>query len=118
MALGGDLEVSKWRDEVKEWKAHGFNIHEGDILWFENHLCVTHDETLWREILDETHKSAYTVHPGATKMYHYLRQLYWWEGMKRDVGDYISRCLTCQQVKAEHQKSARLLQQIELLEWK
>ena len=38
--------------------------------------------------------------------------------MKRHVGDFVRRCLTCQQVKAEHQKSAVLLQPLGVVEWK
>ena len=37
--------------------------------------------------------------------------------MKRHVGDFVRRCLTCQQVKAEHQKLAGLLQPLEVVEW-
>jgi hypothetical protein len=51
-------------------------------------------------------------------MYHDLREFYWWEGMKKDVADFVSKCLVCQQVKAEHQKPAGLLQPIEISEWK
>ncbi|KAA3487667.1 Gag protease polyprotein [Gossypium australe] len=35
-------------------------------------------------------------------MYHYLKQHYWWSGMKRDISDFVSKCLVCQQVKTEH----------------
>ena len=38
--------------------------------------------------------------------------------MKRHVGDFVRRCLACQQVKAEHQKPAGLLQPLEIVEWK
>ena len=38
--------------------------------------------------------------------------------MKRHVGDFVRRCLTCQEVKAEHQKPAGLLQPLEVAEWK
>ena len=38
--------------------------------------------------------------------------------MKRHVGDFIRRCLTCQQVKAEHQKPTGLLQPLKVAEWK
>ena len=58
------------------------------------------------------------MHPGGTKMYQDLRRQYYWSGMKRHVGDFIRRCLTCQQVKAEHQKPAGLLQPLEVAEWK
>ncbi|GJY81594.1 putative reverse transcriptase domain-containing protein [Tanacetum coccineum] len=54
--------------------------------------------------MDETHKTRYSVHLGADKMYHDLRDMYWWLGMKRDTTTYVSKCLTCSKVKAEHQK--------------
>ncbi|GKE49592.1 putative reverse transcriptase domain-containing protein, partial [Tanacetum coccineum] len=69
-------------------------------------------------IMDEAHTSRYLIPPGADKMYHDLRDLYWWPGMKRDVAEYISRCLTCSKIKAEHQKPSGLLQQPEIPEWK
>ena len=73
---------------------------------------------LREEILREFHCSRFVVHPGCTKMYQDLRRQYYWSGMKRHVGDFVRRCLTCQQVKAEHQKPAGLLQPLEVAEWK
>ena len=58
------------------------------------------------------------MHPGGMKMYRDLRRQYYLSGMKRHVGDFVQRCLTCQQVKAEHQKSTGLLQPLEVVEWK
>ncbi|GJT44612.1 putative reverse transcriptase domain-containing protein [Tanacetum coccineum] len=69
-------------------------------------------------IMDEAHKSKYSVHPRADKMYHDLRDIYWWPGMKRDIATYVSKCLTCSKVKAEHQRPSGLLQQLEIPEWK
>ena len=51
-------------------------------------------------------------------MYQDLRCPYYWSGMKRHVGDFVRRCLMYQQVKAEHQKPAGLLQPLEVAEWK
>ena len=73
---------------------------------------------LREEILREFHCSRFFVHPGGTKMCQDLRRQYYWSGMKRHVGDFVRRCLICQQVKAEHQKPAGLLQPLEVTEWK
>nr|XP_043611643.1 uncharacterized protein LOC122583287 [Erigeron canadensis] len=69
-------------------------------------------------LLDEAHKSKYSIHPGATKMYHDLKVEYWWPGMKRDVVKYVEKCLTCAQVKAEHQKPYGMMQPLEIPKWK
>ena len=51
-------------------------------------------------------------------MYHDLKRTFWWEGMKRDVGEYVTKCIVCQQVKAEHQKPSGLLKPLEIPLWK
>ncbi|GJX86949.1 putative reverse transcriptase domain-containing protein, partial [Tanacetum coccineum] len=63
-------------------------------------------------IMDEAHNSKYSVHPGADKMYYDLRDRYWWPRMKKDIAEYVSKCLTSLKVKAEHQKPSGLLQQL------
>ena len=55
------------------------------MLKFRNRLVVPKDEGLKKEMLDETHRSKYTVHPGGNKMYQDLKSLYWWENMKREI---------------------------------
>ncbi|GJU18305.1 putative reverse transcriptase domain-containing protein [Tanacetum coccineum] len=69
-------------------------------------------------IMDEAHAMRYFILPGADKMYHDLRDMYWWSGMKRDIATYVSKCLTCSKVKAEHQRPLSLLQQPKISEWK
>ncbi|GJZ04659.1 putative reverse transcriptase domain-containing protein [Tanacetum coccineum] len=39
-------------------------------------------------IMDEAHKSKYSFHLGADKMYYDLRDMYWWSGMKKDIALY------------------------------
>ena len=58
------------------------------------------------------------MHSGSTKMYHNLRKTYWWKGMKWDIARFMARCFTCQQVKAEHQSPAGLMQPLPIPEWK
>ncbi|GKC25778.1 putative reverse transcriptase domain-containing protein, partial [Tanacetum coccineum] len=55
-------------------------------------------------IMNESHKSKYSIHHGSNKMYHELKQLYWWPNMKANITTYVSKCLTCSRVKAEYQK--------------
>ena len=73
---------------------------------------------LREEILREFHCSRFSVHQGGTKMYQDLHRQYYWSGMKRHIGDVVQRCLTCQQVKVEHQKPAGLLHPLKVAEWK
>ncbi|GJY48552.1 reverse transcriptase domain-containing protein [Tanacetum coccineum] len=69
-------------------------------------------------IMHESHKSKYSIHPGADKMYHDLKMLYWWPNMKADIATYVSKCLTYAKVKAEHQRPSGLLVQPDIPEWK
>ncbi|KAJ9546254.1 hypothetical protein OSB04_025961 [Centaurea solstitialis] len=69
-------------------------------------------------LLDEAHRSKFSIHPGATKMYRDLKTDYWWPGMKRDVARYVERCLTCLRVKAEHQRPHGKLQPLDIPVWK
>jgi hypothetical protein len=69
-------------------------------------------------ILSEAHDTAYSIHPGSTKMYYDLKERFWWYGMKRSVAEYVAICNTCQRVKAEHQRPAGLLQPLRIPEWK
>ena len=59
--------------------------------------------------MDEAHNSAYSIHPGATKMFMDLRSKYWWRGMKRDIAEFAAKCDICRRVKTEHQRPAGLL---------
>ncbi|KAA3484853.1 Retrotransposable element Tf2 [Gossypium australe] len=72
-------------------------------------ICVPKNSELIQLILNEAHNNRLTVHPGSIKMYNDLKQFYWWHGMKRDISDFVSKCLVCQQVKVEHQVPSDLL---------
>nr|GEU42315.1 putative reverse transcriptase domain-containing protein [Tanacetum cinerariifolium] len=69
-------------------------------------------------IMHEYHKSKYSIHPGSEKMYQDMKKLYWWPNMKADIATYISKCLTCTKVKAEHQRPSGLLVQPVIPMWK
>ncbi|GJX03165.1 putative reverse transcriptase domain-containing protein [Tanacetum coccineum] len=69
-------------------------------------------------IMHQSHKSKYFIHPGSEKMYQDMKKLYWWPNIKADIATYVSKCLTCVRVKAEHQSPSGLLVQPEIPEWK
>ncbi|GKB24414.1 putative reverse transcriptase domain-containing protein [Tanacetum coccineum] len=69
-------------------------------------------------IMHESNKSKYSIHPGSDKMYQDMKKLYWWPNMKADIATYVSKCLTCAKVKAEHQRPSGLLVQPEIPQWK
>ncbi|GJR39595.1 putative reverse transcriptase domain-containing protein [Tanacetum coccineum] len=69
-------------------------------------------------IMHESHKLKYSIHPGSEKMYQDVKKLFWWPNMKADIATYVSKCLTCARVKAEHQRPSGLLVQPEIPEWK
>jgi len=122
------IEIKKAQEEneeLKEWvttmeKGEPGKVVQGkDGLWrMEGRICVPNQGNLRRSILEEAHKSDFAVHPGATKMYQDLKKQFWWAGMKKEVAEYVNKCLVCQKVKIEHQKPAGLLQPLEIPEWK
>nr|GFC08980.1 putative reverse transcriptase domain-containing protein [Tanacetum cinerariifolium] len=69
-------------------------------------------------IMHESHKSKYSIHPGSDKMYQDMKKLYWWPNIKADISTYVSKCLTCVKVNAEHQKPSGLLVQPKIPKWK
>jgi hypothetical protein len=87
-------------------------------LWFKESLVVPRREALKKKILDEAHTSTYSIHPGSTKMYHDLRQQFWWTRIKCEASRYVSKCDTCRKVKADYIKPGGLLQPLSIPEWK
>ncbi|GKC48558.1 putative reverse transcriptase domain-containing protein, partial [Tanacetum coccineum] len=69
-------------------------------------------------IMHESNKSKYSIHLGSDKMYQDIKKLYWWPNMKANIATYVSKCLTCAKVKAEHQRLSGLLVQPEIPQWK
>ncbi|WRX28307.1 Integrase zinc-binding domain - like 10 [Theobroma cacao] len=64
------------------------------LLRYGTRVYVPDNDELRRDILEEVHMAAYVVHPGATKMYQDLKKVHWWEGLKKDVVEFVSKCLT------------------------
>jgi hypothetical protein len=124
--LEAEIRVGKLEDEklkeirqlIRDNKTSDFLEDCQDTLWLDRRICVPNQKHVKESILREAHDSAYSIHPGSTKMYKDLKTRYWWHGMKRDVAEYMALCDTCQRVKAEHQRPAGLLQPLKIPEWK
>nr|GEY96229.1 retrotransposon protein, putative, Ty3-gypsy subclass [Tanacetum cinerariifolium] len=91
-----------------------FRLDDDNVLWQGTRLVVPNDATLREALLTEAHSSPFSIYPGSTKMYHDLKQHFWWSGMKGDVATFVLRCLICQQVKIEHQRASGLLQPLDI----
>ena len=111
-------EMIKLRAEIEGGRKPEFQIIDDGVIVRGSRMRVPKIGELKREIMEEAHSSAYAMHLGSTKMYHTLREHYWWKGMKKEIADFVSRCLTCQRVKAEHQKLARKIQLLPISVWK
>ena len=113
-----DPFILKEVQRIKTSQPSEFRIDDSEILWRQSRICVPDHSEIKETILREAHDTPYTIHPGSTKMYRDLREIFWWPNMKRTIAEYVSKCDTCQMVKAEHQHPAGLLKPLEIPEWK
>nr|GEX47956.1 hypothetical protein [Tanacetum cinerariifolium] len=110
-AVDESIGLQKGLDETIEQRSDG-------TLYYLDRIWVPLKGDVRTLIMDEAHESKYSIHPGADKMYYDLRYRHWWPGMKKDIAEYVSKCLTCLNVKTEHQRPSGLLQQPKIPVWK
>ncbi|KAA3467947.1 integrase [Gossypium australe] len=113
-----DESLSSRFQHVEKGETVDFELNGEGVLCFRMRVCAPMDSELRYMILLEAHSSPYTMHTGGNKLYRDLHEQYWWPGLKREVTDFISKCLTCQQVKAKHQLPSGLLQPVRIPLWK
>jgi hypothetical protein len=46
------------------------------------------------------------------------KKLFYWTKSKKDIVDYLAKCLECQQIKEEHRHPTRMLQPLPIPKWK
>jgi hypothetical protein len=117
-AQAGHPSIEEIKAIMTLGKAKGFSVTPEGVLHFGTRLCVPDVLDLKKKILTKAHESAYSIHPGGTKMYQDLKQIFWWNNMKREIAYHVACCNTCNLVKAEHQKPAGLLQPLRIPLWK
>ena len=81
-----DQELTKFME-----KSVGIKVDNLGVARFRGRLCVPKDENLWKMILQEAHRSKFSIHPRMTKMYQDMKRTYWWICRKGDVADFVSK---------------------------
>ncbi|WVZ97761.1 hypothetical protein U9M48_043274 [Paspalum notatum var. saurae] len=117
-AQHSDKGVAHLHTRLAEGEKLPFHLDENNVLWFKGRLVVPKDLELRKKIMEEAYTSRFTIHPGSTKMYQDLKQQFWWTRMKREIGQFVSKCDICQRVKADHLRPAGLLQSLPIPSWK
>ncbi|GJY17276.1 putative reverse transcriptase domain-containing protein [Tanacetum coccineum] len=99
-ALSRKERLKPRRENILAESLHGLDQQmekkEGESLYFMDRIWVPLVGGVRTVIMDGAHNSK----------------------MKRDIATYVSKCLTCSKVKAEHQIPSGLLQQPKISEWK
>lgn len=114
----GDPILEQKIAKIDDQKVMEFTTQEDGTLRYQGRWCVPNDVDLKRKILEEAHNTPYSVHPGGDKMYNDMKKTFWWPNMKREVAEFVSRCLICQKVKSEHKRPQGLVQPLDIPEWK
>ncbi|XP_070023064.1 uncharacterized protein [Nicotiana sylvestris] len=105
-----DPYLAVLRETMLQGSAKEVSIGEDGILQLRGRLFVPNVDDLRERIQEEAQSSRYSIHPGAIKMYRDSRQHYWWRRMKKDIVEYMAKCLNWQHVKYEHQRPGGLFQ--------
>ena len=89
-----DLLLQVVRKRILAGRPHEFSMEEDGTIFLRGRLCVPQKATVKMEILREAQRSSYIEHPGETKMYHDLKQSFWWKRMRLLVV-YVASCGIC-----------------------
>jgi hypothetical protein len=110
--------VAKLQQGKTPQKMEIYKLETDGILLYKNIIFVPNVQCLKQMILQEMHNVPYAGHPGYQKTIAVVKSHYFWPGMKREIAEYIARCMECQKVKVEHRHPAGLLQPLPIPEWK
>lgn len=118
-------EVKEKQEQDSNLLVFNANVHNQEVSTFEQRgdkyqgrFFVPRVDGLQDRIMEESHKSRYSIHTCSTKMYHDFTEVFLWEVMRKDIAEFVAKCLNCQKVKVQHQRPGGLAQNIELPVWK
>ena len=80
---------------VQSGKLIGFSQDKEGIWQYRERIFVLEGNGLRGRILEEAHKSEFTVHPRINEMYQDLKRMLWWPSMKSDIASFVNKCLDC-----------------------
>ena len=113
-----DPNLHELKNAIHDQREEVLSQGGAHVLGYQGRLCVLDVGELRQHILAEAHNSRYSIHLGAIKLYRNLWKVYWWNGMKRDIADFVSKFPNSQQVKVKHQKPGGMTQEINIPTWK
>ena len=102
-AQKSDEKISSIVSQNRMGKEIEFLVNEDGFLYCKNWVCLPNDSELKKSIIEESHSGFFAIHPSSTKMNQDLKTSYWWSEMKKYVSNFVTKCMVCQRVKAEHQ---------------
>ena len=105
-------------EDVAEGRPTEYHFDDDEVLCFKGWIVVPDGVELRQAILVGAHTSPFVVHLGSVRIYRNLKSVYFWVGLKKEVTEFVSWCVVCQRVKAEHQFPTGLLQLVQVPEWK
>jgi hypothetical protein len=117
-AQKNDKKINEIWQLILEGRGEDFREDAEGMVWFKDRLCVPNVQSIRELILKEAHETTYSIYPGSEKMYQDLKKKFWWYEMKREIAEHVAICDSCQRIKAEHQRSAGLLQPLQFPQWK
>ena len=77
-------------------KYEGYPMFNDVLLTYKGRLYILNFDNLKRFIMDDLHKRPYIGHPGYQKIITTTRKLFYWTEPKKEIVDYLSKCLECQ----------------------
>ena len=88
-----DEKIAVIVSQIRNGKEIEFTVNEDGVLYYKDQVCVPDDNDLRKAILEEAHSGSFAIHPGSTKMYQDFQLSFWWSRMKRDISEFVTKCL-------------------------
>jgi hypothetical protein len=110
--------VAKLQQGILQQKIEEYKLVNDGILMYRGIIYVPNYQELKNMILREMHNVPYAWNPGYHKTIAAVKSQYYSPGMKKEIADFISRCLECQKVNDENRHPTGLLQPLPIPEWK